>query len=110
MMSGEITRSSMSFITTDGQTDATKYIISLASRSIKIQVNMFVCSVSIARHTDTNTDTRDVKTITPITSETWGVIKYNWILVGIYFFTSATSECDWKLTSVTENISRIILG
>ncbi len=28
-------------------------------------------------HTHTHTQTHDVKTITPITSETWGVIKVN---------------------------------
>ena len=41
----------------------------------KIQVYMSVCSARIARrtHIQTDTQTHDVKTITPITSETWGV-------------------------------------
>ncbi len=41
----------------------------------KIQVHMSVRSARIVRRTDTHThrQTKDVKTITPITSETWGV-------------------------------------
>ena len=42
----------------------------------KIQVRMSVCSAIILRRTDTQTHTQtdNTKTITPITSETWGVI------------------------------------
>ncbi len=42
----------------------------------EIQVRISVRSaVRVVTHTQTHTQTHDVKTITPITSETWGVIR-----------------------------------
>ncbi len=52
----------------------------------KIHVRMSVRSAGIARQTDgqTHTQTNDVKTITAITSETWGVMKFHNDIVKVH--------------------------